>query len=380
MSGSLFPFCICITSPAIKRQIKQNISYLCLQATREGQASYAHVHEIIKGLEKRDWNVRLYEPRYRAWSKQPGPVRRLLEFAFIQLRLFLSERPDVVYIRWHFASFPTAFLARLWRIPVIQEVNGPYEDLFIAWPLTRRFAWFFKWLLRTQLRWADAVIAVTQELADWSKGESGNNNVFVVPNGANTELFRPGAPVSVSLPENFVVFFGALAAWQGIETLLKALDEADWPANVKLVIVGDGAERFRVEDAARTGKVIYLGTIPYKQMPGIVARSIAGLSPQNSAGGRSATGLNPLKVFETLACGVPVVVTDFPGQAALVRDGMCGIVIPPEDPGALARAVAYLYNHPHERALMGRRGRELVEKEHSWDRRAEQTNHILRRL
>lgn len=380
MTGLLSPFCICINSQVIKCQTKQILSYLCLQATREGQASYAHVHEIIKGLEQRGWNVRLYEPRYRTWSKQPGPFGRLLEFAFIQLRLFLSEKPDVVYIRWHFASFPAAFWARLCRIPVIQEVNGPYEDLFIAWPLSRRFAWFFKWLLRTQLRWADAVISVTQELADWCKSESGNNNVFVVPNGANTELFRPDAPLSVSLPEHFVVFFGALAPWQGIETLLKALDEKEWPGDVKLVIVGDGAERFRVEDAARNGKVIYLGTIPYKQMAGIVARSIAGLSPQNSAGGRSSTGLNPLKVFETLACGVPVVVTDFPGQADLVREGNCGIVIPPEDPGALARAVAYLYNHPHERALMGCRGRALVEKKHSWNRRAEQTDHILRKL
>lgn len=338
------------------------------------------MYEIIKGLRQRGWDIQLYEPRYRASTKQPGPLNRLMEFAYIQLRLFLSKKPDVLYVRCHFASFPAACWARLRRIPVIQEVNGPYEDLFIAWPSTRRFAWCFKWLLRTQLRWASAVIAVTKELAEWSKMESGNPNVFVIPNGANTNLFRPDAPVSVSLPEHFVVFFGALASWQGIDTMLRALDELEWPYDVKLVIVGDGAERSKVEAAARSGDVIYFGIIPYSQMPGIVARSIAGLSPKNSAGGRSATGLNPLKVFETLACGVPAIVTDFPGQADLVREGQCGIVVPPDDPTELARAVAYLYNHPEERAMMGRRGRELVEKEHSWDRRAEATDFILREV
>lgn len=362
---------------ALRSQSRPSVTYLCLQVTREGQASHAHVCEIIRGLMHRGWKVMLYEPRYSPFSKPAGPIGRILRFALTQMKIWLSKKPDIIYIRGHFAAYPTALWARLHKIPVIQEVNGPYEDLFIAWPLTRRFARFFKWLIRAQLYWANAVIAVTPQLADWAGAESGNPRVFVIPNGVNTELFRPDAPLMVSVPDTFAVFFGALAPWQGIDTILHAIECPEWPKDVKLVIVGDGVERPKVEASARRENVVYLGTVPYIQVPGIISKSIAGLSPQGLIFRQSNLGLYPLKVFETLGCGVPVIVTDFPGQADLVREGRCGLVISPEDSEALARAVAYLYDHFEERTAMGRRGRDLMVRGHSWDQRAEQTDSVM---
>lgn len=355
------------------------LHFLTLQATKQGQAAHAHVYEIIEGLRRRGWNVILFEPGYSSSVDPPSLLKKLLAFIYLQVRLWFQFKPGIIlYIRWHFAAWPTALLARLLRIPVVQEVNGPYEDLFLAWPVTKRFARLFKWLLRSQLRWADALIAVTPGLAEWCRNEAKHSRVHVIANAANTELFHPSASASVPLPEKYVVFFGALAPWQGIDTMLKAMEESEWPAEVKLVIVGDGVEKRAVLPAAQGGRVVYLGVLPYAQVPGVVARSIAGLSPQIAAGGRSDIGLSPLKVFETLACGVPVIVTDFPGQADLVRSARCGIVIPPDNPRALAEAVAYLYHHPEERVAMGKRGREVVEREHSWDSRAEQVDAVLR--
>ena len=361
----------------------KRIAYLCLQATREGQASHAHVHEIIKGLRKRGWTVDLYEPMYARSAQAPGPFWKALEFVRVQLRLWRAREPDVLYIRLHFASWPSAFLARLRGVRVVQEINGPYEDLFIGWPWTRRFAWFFAWLMRSQLRWADVVIAVSPKLAEWCRVE-GTKKVCIITNGANTDMFRPDAELdpALELPRSYVVFFGALAPWQGIDTMLAAAEHPSWPQEVQLVIAGDGVERSKVQAAAARSHLIrYLGPQPYSRMPGIVAKSLAGLSPQNDPLGRSSrTELFPLKLFETLACGVPVVVTDFPGMADLVREGGCGLVIPPDDPGALARAVNYLYRHPKERASMGKKGRILVEQEHSWDKRAEATARVLEEL
>lgn len=359
----------------------KRLAYLCLQATREGQASHAHVHEIIKGLQRRGWDVELFEPAYVSSTAPPGYLWRFWEFIRLQLKLWTSGKVNVLYIRWHFATWLTALWARGRGVPVVQEVNGPYEDLFIAWPGTRRLARLFVWLMRSQLRWADAVIAVTPQLADWVRMERGRDGVFVVPNGANTELFHPGAALGpgLHLRRPYVIFFGALARWQGVETMLVAAQHPAWPDEVDLVVVGDGVERGRVElAAARCSRVRYLGLQPYACIPGLVARSLAGLLPKSDPGGRaSTTGLFPLKLFETLACGVPAVVTDFPGVADLVREDDCGLVIPPEDPEALAQAVDYLHRHPDKRELMGRRGRELVEREHSWDRRAKDTDAVL---
>lgn len=361
----------------------KDLFYLCLQASQEGQASHAHVREIITGLDKRGWRVSLYEPKYANTLHAPRLINRLLGITLAQVKMWLQlarKKPSVLYIRSHFASWPSAILARMLGVPVVQEVNGTYEDLFIAWPWTRRLAKLFIWAIRTQLRKANAVIAVTPQLSRWAEGE-GAKDTYVIPNAANIRIFHPGATIDggLQLPDKYVVFFGALAPWQGINTMLKAVRDASWPNEVSLVIVGDGVERMKVEKAARrTDKIVYLGRQPYLSVPGIVARSIAGLSPQCDAGRRSLdTGLFPLKVFETMACGVPVVVSDFPGMADLVREAGCGIVIQPENHRELAESVRYLYENPQERELMGRRGIGAVIREHSWDKRAEDTSKIL---
>lgn len=361
------------------RDLRRYVKYLCLQATREGQASHAHVHEIIGGLAQRGWEVELFEPPFARTESCPGPIGRLWGFAHAQARLLLRRRrPCVLYIRAHFAAFLVALVARLSHIQVVQEVNGPYDDLFIAWPWTRRFGALFRWLQRAQLEWADAIIVVTPGLRDWVLREVGDHPVYVIPNGANVELFRPEASHECPIEGPYAVFCGALAPWQGVDTMIKAVEMVEWPAKLQLVVVGDGAERDKLQDAAeRNPKLVLLGRIPYRSVPGIIANSVTSLSPKSSLGDRSSTGLFPLKLFEAMACGVPIVLTDFPGQADLVREHDCGLVIPPGDHEALASAVAYLYGNPDVRASMGQRARKAMENQHSWDRRAADTESVL---
>jgi len=362
--------------------------YLTLQSTKEGQAAHAHVHEILKGLCKRGWQAVLFEPRYPKSHSSPSLFKRFWEFIVVQVRLwwqfYSSDRPSILYIRWHFATWPTALLARFKKIPTVQEVNGPYGDLFAAWPWTRHLQRFFVFLMRSQLLWADAVIAVTPRLGDWAREEGVKKPIVVIPNGANVEIFSPDGQID-PLVEGYgpyVIFFGALAPWQGIEVMLEAVEVSTWPQQVKLVIVGEGALYGRVAEAARrNSRIVFLGPQPYTHMPGLIRGSLAVLVPQtDDRSGFMSTGLFPLKLFEGMACGVPVVVTDFPGMADLVRKEKCGLVIPPKDAKALADAVRYLYDHPEARARMGTKGREIVVRDHSWDARAAETDRLLRRL
>lgn len=360
----------------------RRLAYLCLQATQEGQASHAHVHEIIHGLQKRGWSVQLFEPAYAASGEVPPPHKRLGEFLRTQARLQREARhADAVYIRAH----PFAYLTARWsakrKIPTVQEINGPYQDILIAFPQLRRVFPLFRWSMRRSYQMADALIAVTQELKQWVIGEGVSKPVYVVPNGANTELFHPNATLSRTLPEPYVLFFGALAPWQGIDTILEAVRLPEWEPSLSLVVAGDGVKRHEVETlAASDPRIVYLGRVPYQEMPGLIARSLAGLSPQNNEANRSHTGLFPLKVFETLACGAPVIVTDFPGMADLVRSEQCGIIIPPGDARALAQAAAHLVRNPQEREAMGQRGRDAIVQSHSWDKRAADTHEVLMRL
>ncbi len=360
----------------------KHLLYLALEAPREGQASYAHIHEIVGGLERRGWTVDLFVPSYSGRWKRPGLAARMVEYIRLQWRLMRAfEDGQALYVRSHFLAFPVSLWARIRGVPIVHEINGPYEDVAIAYAWARPLAGIIKWMWRKQFQWAGRLITVTPHLADWVRGQGVATPVDVVPNGANTDLFHPDASCDLDLPDRFAVFFGGLARWQGIPTLLAAKAASEWPAGVDLVIVGDGPERPAVEAAAAADPGIRdLGRQPYRILPGIVARSLCGLVPKNNLGDRTGTGLYPLKVFETLACGVPAVVSDFPGQADLVRDNDAGQAVPAENPAALARAVADLASNPQAAHASGKRGRAAIVAAHSWDIRAEATQAVLDRL
>jgi glycosyltransferase involved in cell wall biosynthesis len=363
------------TSFAVRTK-QPRLAYLCLNRTLEGQASYAHVNEIINGLRAQGWDVDLYEPTYARAQVPPPLPRRLLEFVGVQLRLLRSlGELDALYIRSHVAALPVALWARFRRIPVVQEVNSTHESIFLSTPSIRWLRWFINWALRVQLTRAEALVAVTPALRTWLVHETGHRNIHVVPNGANLDLFSPSSPCSRTLPDNYVVFFGLLAPWQGLDVLLQAIDRPEWPDEVSTVVMGDGTERTRIEEAAtRNHRMLYLGVVPYSEVGGIVAKSLAGLSLKRSAHAEA----SPLKLYEMLACGVPAVVSNQPGQADVVKSQKCGIVVPDGNAEAVARAVGHLYRCPEQRQAMGSRGLTFVQREGSWESRAKQTNDILR--
>lgn len=355
------------------------ILYLCLDNLKEGKASFAHVNEIIKGLRKHGYQVLLFSPNYNSTQYSPNLMTRFFAMLLIQLKvLYKLHNFDILYIRGHFASILTFLIAKLFNLHIVFEVNGPYEDIFIAWPWTRKINFIFTSIVRLQIRHSNTVICVTPQLAQWVRQETQRSKVFVVPNGANVDLFNPKARFRLILPYIYVIFFGSLTPWQGLETLIEAIKDPSWPSDVRLIIAGDGPMRPFVESASTDDqRLLYLGVIPHQTLPALIANSLAGLCPKNSLGNRSTTGLFPLKLFETLACGVPIIVSDFPGQADLVRKYECGLITIPEDPQSLAKAVQYLRNHPELRQEMGMKANNYAVNCASWEKRAEDTAKIL---
>jgi glycosyltransferase involved in cell wall biosynthesis len=358
------------------------ILYLSLEAPREGVASFVHVTEIIEGLRRHGWSVDLIAPRYSGAWVRPSLFGRLLEYVRMELGV-LTRLPqsDLIYIRNHFLALPVALGAWLLRRPVIHEVNGPYTDAFVTYAGARPFRRFLSWMQRLQYRKASGLIAVTSGLADWLKKQGGRCPIATISNGANIELFRPGAIARIQLPKPYAVFVGGLARWHGVPTMLSAAQDPAWPAGVHLVIVGDGQERGMVDEAvARCSHIVGVGRIPYAEVPGIIAGSLCALVPISDPGGRSQTGLAPIKLFEALACGKPVIVSDLPGLAEPVETAGCGKVFPSGNSEALATAVADLAAFPETADEMGRRGLQWVLAAHSWEHRARQTDLFLRQF
>jgi glycosyltransferase involved in cell wall biosynthesis len=324
--------------------------------------------------------VSLFEPDYGSASQPPSLWRKIAAYLPTQLRLWqVSPRPKVLYVRAHPAALPSLIWARLKGIVIIEEVNGTFEDLRLMYPLLWPLFPFIYGASLLSLLLADGVITVTNELREWLQTKANGKLITVVPNGANTELFHPGEAAKELGDQPYVAYVGVMSPWQGLETMLAAACLPQWPDSVRLVLVGAGVEQAKAAAAAVLNKrVIYLGRRDYREIPGILRGAIAGLSVQNTRRHSQKFGFSALKVFETLACGVPVIVTAFPGQRELVAETGSGIVIPPDDPEALANAVRELSGNPEAARQMGMRGREAVVREHSWQRRADDTVDAIR--
>jgi glycosyltransferase involved in cell wall biosynthesis len=365
--------------PTHETERPRRIAYLSLQAVVEGQDTWAAVLEVIRGMRDRGWVVDEWFVSYPE-SSSPGVLTRLAEMWRVQRELVrrLSDY-DAVYVRGHFFAWYAARAARRRGVPVVQECNGTYEDLFLAWPMTRYGKPLFEALGRSQARNADAVVSVTPQLAEWVKLDSGRADSDVSPNGANVDAFSPAAPRRPGLPPRYATFFGQFAPWQGIQIIFDAMDLPDWPEGLPVVLVGDGALRPDVEEvAARDSRVVYLGRLPYAEVAGVVAGAAASLVPTFNLV-RATTGLSPLKVYESMACGVPVVVSDTAGQADVVITEGCGLVVKPGDPLALAIALQRILADPVAASEMGRRGREAAVARHSWAARARERMAIVER-
>ena len=154
------------------------------------------------------------------------------------------------------------------------------------------------------------------------------------------------------------VFAGRLSHEKGVDTLIRAVAAMVQPA--QLHIAGDGPERVALEALAAEvapGHVRFHGRLDKPALQALVASCVASVVPSRWNENQ------PMTILESYAAQVPAVVTGLGGMPELVRDGVDGLVVPMEDPGALAAALDSLRAAPGRAAEMGRLGRERLSRE-----------------
>ncbi len=357
------------------------ILLISAEPIRLRQASDTHVNEIVKRLRADGHDVTLCVTRVTGPYERTPLLRRCaayLIFWFQTLRRL--HRVQLVYARAHPANFPVAFAAWFMRIPIVHEINGSYCDFVITHSWLSPFMGIITALQRFQYRKANDLIAVTPGLAKWVRDEAPGVPIETVPNGANCEIFNPERAAVRPIARDYALFFGSATRWHGIETMMAAVENETWPADLDLVVIGEGQLGATVQQVSkRNYKIHAMASVPQETLVGYITGAVVGLVPINSVGGRGRFGLSPLKFYEMLACGLPVIVTDFPGQADLVRSLDAGVVVPPDDPAALARAVAQLRANPPPRERMMKVA-SIIKAEHGWDIRVAEIEKVLARV
>ena len=327
--------------------------YVSFEAIEPNRAAHTHVTGLIGGLERRGWQIELV-------AEQEGPRgRQMWRYLRVNLRAIGAlSRVDAVYIRSHFAAWPLAQAARLTRSPVFQEINGVPDDVVITYGALRRFRSLLRWLYRLQFRRATRLFVVTDGLARYFRTFAGHDQISVAPNGVDPALFRrEETPRPTAAPAgDYALFYGDLARWHGLDLLLAAARDPAWPAQLRLLVIGRGSAAASLDIPADLGdRVRWLDRMPQRELPPFIRHARIGFAPITDPGGRSRTGVIPLKLIEMMACAAPVIVTDLPGQADLVREAGCGIVVPTDDAHALAVAAATLAGSA-DAAAMGAAG------------------------
>lgn len=334
-----------------------------------GQAAGVHVRELHEALVRRGWSGRLIVRGATSGSRVGAYIQVLL-------RSLLSIRHvDLLYVRAHPVALPVLIVARLFGATTVVEVNGSTSDLIDVYPRLAPLQALMKLIDRGVVRAASAVVVVSPGLAgSVSRDVRRGVPVVVIANAADLSRFRPDIEARPGLASPYVTYCGALVPWQGLDVLLRAVACEEWPSEVELVIAGGGPLRQQVVLASESKhQVHYLGVLPHADVPAILANSLAVVSV------RTQSHASPVKLFEALACATPVIASALPGQRELVDAHECGVLIPPSDPGALARAVNRLWKNPAVRRKMAVNAY-AASRGQDWDARAAELASVVEDL
>lgn len=195
--------------------------------------------------------------------------------------------------------------------------------------------------------------------------------IAVVPNGADPV---PPLPRPFEAPDEYLLYFGALQPWQGVDTLLRAFARLADLEGLRLVVCGSARSRpARAAErlAERLGlgsRVIWRWELPPHELKPWLSNALLTVAPLRAGARNVEQGCAPLKVLESLAAGVPVVASDLPPVREIVTDGVEGRLVPPDRPAELARAIRLLLHLPGVRAAMAEAARDRAARELTWER------------
>ena len=262
---------------------------------------------------------------------------------FAVARTVRKLRPDVLHVHWIIPQGLAALLAAR-DVPMLVTTLG--GDVYgLTDPLSRR-------VIRRVLRRASHVTTMNSDMRDrLLELGSDPDRTHVLPMGADVTAIR-AAGAGISRQPRQLLFVGRLVEKKGLPVLLDALRELPDDSGLALRIVGDGPLRAELEERARGLRVEFLGALSRARVAREYAAAAVTVFPSVPAASGDQDGL-PVALLEALASGCAVVASDLPGLNDAVQDGQSGLLVPPGDVTALAKALAGLLKDAARREHLG---------------------------
>ena len=221
-----------------------------------------------------------------------------------------------------------------------------------------------------------AIIGATEEITE----RFPKKNTFLIRNfPVINELHIPATIPMAARPPDFT-YIGTISYDRNIEGMINALERVDYP-NVRLRLAGGFSVPEILQHAeALSGwkSVKFEGWLSRDDVAAMLADTRAGLLLIKPIPHEMVS--LPIKLFEYMAAGLPVISSDFPRWREIVESADCGILVDPEDEGAIVRAMSWILDNPKEAQEMGVRGREAIFNIYNWDNEAKTLLQLYRFL
>lgn len=296
-----------------------------------------------------------------------------------------SAKPDFVYERYSLHNAAGVLAAKVAGVPLVLEVNAPLAEERARHGGANKKGLAFPALAakveRAIWKAATAIVTVSTPLAGHlTRAGVERRRILVLPNAVRREMLVAGAggpAVRASHgfgPEHVVFgFTGWFRPWHGLEEMLEAFADAKLAEKgARVLLVGEGqalpALKEIVAKRGLGGAVVFAGAVGRDAISDHIAAFDVALQPH------ATSYASPMKIFEYLALGKPVVAVRTPAIAEILTDGVDSILFSPKDIGALVAGIRTLHADGALRARMSAAARETVDRRgFYWDENARRT-------
>jgi glycosyltransferase involved in cell wall biosynthesis len=302
---------------------------------------------------------------------------RALYFGEVVGRQLLAEPYDVVQVRSIWEGTPALLLQPHRGYRLIYEANGlPSVELKYHYPgiaTQRGFIPRLRAQERALLRASARVITQSNVTRKYlrSLGASGER-LRVIPNGVDPQQFGAIDRPLPALPQ--LLYLGTLAPWQGVPFLIEAVRLVRDQREAGLRVVGPGRREWRKACERLLGKlaladcVELLPPVPPERVPEFIAAADICVAPLALTDRNLIQGCCPVKIFEYMATGRPIVAADFPAVREILVHERTALLYKPDKPRRLAEAILRLLDEPELAARIGRAAAVEVRRRFTWER------------
>jgi glycosyltransferase involved in cell wall biosynthesis len=337
-------------------------------------------HKQCRSLARGGYHVTLIAPGTDSMTRDGVEVEGVPRWANRWTRMLRG--PCAVYRKalrlnadiYHFHDpelIPIALLLRFAGKTVVYDIH---EDL----PRTVSYKSYIpRWLrgsvsycLEVFERWAarrfSALIAATPPIAD--RFRMSHSLVEVIHNYPRIEEIRPTPLEEDVASDGSLLYVGMrITRVRGAEEMVRAMGFLPPALGARLKIVGAWDPPSLVESLANIpgwDRIDCVGLVDRTELSRLLRRARAGLVLLHAE--PNYTTAQPVKLFEYMCAGLPVIASDLPGCREIVQTSRCGLLVNPMDPRQVAQAIAYIFMYPEEAAEMGRRGFKAVQQRYNW--------------